>query len=175
MMLIEQAGEPVGEVLSRNDAKAHCRASDFDDDDTLIEGYILAAAEYVQDVCQTILLRTPFKATGPRFNLGFTGFPRPELSSVSYVDDLGATITVDPSQYEICKGRLVVHGVTSITSATVEFTAGIGAGNVPAKLVQAARMMVAHWYANREASGEGLAPVPLGVRDMVALHRSFAF
>ncbi|RWR09802.1 head-tail connector protein [Paenirhodobacter populi] len=174
-MNIQQAGDPIGEVLSLADAKAHCRAQDFTDDDSLIEDYITAASDYVQDVCQTVLLRTPFAATGSSFGLSFRGYPSPEITAVSYVDSLGVTVMLDASQYEISDGWLTVHGASDVSNASVQFTAGLGAGNIPPKLIQAVRMMVAHWYANREAVGETMAQIPLGVREMVALHRSFAF
>jgi uncharacterized phiE125 gp8 family phage protein len=174
-MRIEQSGDHVGEVLSLTDAKLHCRASDFTDDDALIEAYVDAAVDYVQDVCQTVLLVTPFTATGSSFDMSFNGYPNPEVTSASYVDSLGVTITLAADDYEIRDGRFVLLSSADVASATLTFTAGIGAGNIPPKLAQAVRLMVAHWYANREASGDALSPLPLGVREMVALHRSFAF
>lgn len=175
MMKIEQSGEPEGEVLTLADAKAHCRADDFTEDDAMIESYIEAAVDYVQSVCQTILLRTPFAATGSAFDLCFRGYPSPSIISASYVDSLGVTVSLNASEYEISNGRFVLLVSADVASATVNFTAGIAAGNIPAKLVQAIRMMVAHWYRNHEAVGSAQAAVPLGVRDTVALHRSFAF
>lgn len=47
---------------------------------------------------------------------------------------------------------------------------------VPAALVQAMRMYVAHLYANREAAAEtSLSEVPLGFFDLIDPHRLRAF
>ncbi|WP_273688444.1 head-tail connector protein [Ketogulonicigenium vulgare] len=174
-MDIQQTSEAMGVIVSLDDAKRHCRADDFGDDDALISLYIDAAVDWVQSVCQTRLERAEFTAAGSCFDLDFAGYPDPEIISVGYIDDLGAAVTLDTSRYALRDGRLVVYGAENVASARVEFVAGLGPGNVPARLVQAMRMLIAHWYLNREAVGTGMAQVPLGVRDMVATYRSFAF
>ena len=45
----------------------------------------------------------------------------------------------------------------------------------PADIQQAARMLVAHWYDTRTGVSEkAMAAVPMGIRSLVANHRSFA-
>lgn len=48
---------------------------------------------------------------------------------------------------------------------------------VPADLKQAIKMLVGHWYENREATLVGIAAedVPLGVWDILNQHRAWSF
>lgn len=172
-MKIEQSGEPVGEVVSLDLVKQHCRIRHNDDDD-LIGHYINSAVEWVKDACQTTLLKTEFTATGKSFHLSFDGYPNPEIVSIAYVDMLGATGTI--TEFEICDNRLVVENAPQVSSVTVVFKAGLGAGNVPAKLAQAVLMLAASFYLQRsDLTGDLTNSVPYGVKAMVAHHRSFAF
>lgn len=171
-MKIVQSGDPVGEVVSLEMLRKQVRNADdsgvfTDDDDALLAQYLAAAVEWVQDVCQTVLLTTEFTATGDDFCLSFKGYPNPEIVSISYVDELGVPGTI--TDYEIKNDRLVVESPPEVSSVTIVFKAGIGAGNVPEKLKVAALQTAEYFY---DHSGE--AP-PAGVRAMVAHHRSFAF
>ena len=59
---------------------------------------------------------------------------------------------------------------------TVTLTIGHGAAasNVPKNLVQAAAMLVCHYYDNREAAVVGAAAVevPFGVRQLIGISRA---
>lgn len=172
-MKIEQSGEPIGEVLSLALAKKHCRVR-HDDDDELIAHYIDAAVEWVKDACQTVLLVTEFTATSDSFDLSFKGYPNPDISSISYVDKLGASGEI--IDFDIVKGELHVEDQPEVSSVSVVFTAGLGAGNIPSKLAQAALLLTASFYLQRaDLTADMTAQIPMGVRAMVAHHRSFAF
>lgn len=171
-MKIVQSGPPSGEVVSLDLLKKHVRNADDhgsynDDDDGILTQYLAAATEWVQDVCQTILLATEFEATGGNFCLSFSGYPNPEVISITYVDPLGVTGTI--TDFEIKDNRLVIPNAPKVASAKVVFSAGVGAGNVPEKLKQAILMLAAVFYS------QGGETVPPGTRAMVAHHRSFAF
>lgn len=171
-MKIVQSGDPVGEVVSLEMLRKQVRNADdsgifTDDDDALLAQYLAAAVEWVQDVCHTVLLTTEFTATGHDFCLSFKGYPNPEIVSISYVDELGASGTV--TDYQIKNDRLVVANPPAVSSVTIVFKAGLGAGNVPEKLKVAVLQTGEYFY---DHSGE--AP-PASVRAMVAHHRSFAF
>jgi uncharacterized phiE125 gp8 family phage protein len=172
-MKIEQSGEPIGEVLSLALAKQHCRVR-HSDDDTVMQHYIDAAVDWVEEACQTVLLETPFTATGDDFTLVFAGYPNPVISEITYTDVLGVPGTV--TAWEIRDGRLHVEDPPEVSSVTVAFRAGIGAGNIPPKLLQAALMLTASFYLQRaDLTTETASSVPMGVRAMIAHHRSFAF
>lgn len=172
-MKIEQSGEPVGEVVSLALVKLHCRIR-HNDDDGLIGHYIASAVEWVSDTCQTVFLETEFTATGRDFSLSFDGYPNPEITAVTYIDRLGATGTI--TDYEIRDNRLITVSAPQVSSATVIFKAGLGAGNVPVKLVQASLMLAASFYQQRsDLTGGMTESVPYGVKALVTHHRSFAF
>lgn len=172
-MKIEQSGEPVGEVVSLDLVKPHCRVRHADDD-ALIEQYIAAAVEWVQDACHTVLLETEFRAQGKSFDLSFEGYPNPVVASVSYLDPLGVPGTI--TEFDIRDNALFIENAPQISSATVNFTAGLGAGNIPAKLAQASLMLAASFYLQRaDTTTDTANSVPMGVRAMVFHHRSFAF
>lgn len=171
-MKIVQSGNPVGEVVSLDLLRKQTRNADDtgvlnEDDDTILQQYLDAAVEWVQDACGTVLLETEFTAAGNNFCLSFNGYPNPEITSITYVDDLGAPGAI--TDYEISGDRLVIRNAPRVQSAKVVFRAGIGAGNVPVKLVQASLMLAEHFY---DKSGE---EVPAAVRAMIAHHRTFAF
>lgn len=46
---------------------------------------------------------------------------------------------------------------------------------VPPDLAEAVLQLVAHWYENREAAGDGLREIPFGVSDIIAAHRDWSF
>lgn len=171
-MDIVQSGEPVGEVVSLDLLRKQVRNADDTgvdnpDDDALLTQYLAGAVEWVQDVCQTVLLTTEFTATGKDFCLSFKGYPNPVITSITYLDPLGAPGTI--TEWSIEDGRLVIEDAPYVSEATVVFTAGIGAGNVPEKLKVSVLQTAEYFY---DHSGE--AP-PASVRAMVAAHRSFAF
>ncbi|WP_275790547.1 head-tail connector protein [Pararhizobium gei] len=172
-MKIEQSGEPVGEVLSLALAKQHCNVRHSEQDD-LVRQYVAAAVEWVEGACQTVFLETEFTATGRDFVLDFKGYPNPKIQSISYVDALGVPGAI--SDFEIRDEALHVENQPEVSSVSVVFKAGLGAGNVPSKLVQASLMLIASFYLQRaDMTKDPASSVPMGVKAMVAHHRSFAF
>lgn len=172
-MKIEQSGEPVGEVLLLALAKQHCRVR-HSDDDAILQHYLEAAVDWVERACQTVFLETEFTATGTDFTLRFKGYPNAEIQSVDYLDPLGVSGSV--TEFAIRDGALYIENAPAISSATVVFKAGLGAGNIPPKLVQACLMLVANFYLHRaDVTADMTGSVPMGVKAMVAMHRSFAF
>lgn len=172
-MKIVQSGEPIGEVLSLALAKQHCRVRHADDD-AVIAQYISAAMDWVQTACQTVLLETPFTASGDAFALDFVGYPNPVISEITYTDPLG--VAGDVTEWEIRDGKLYVEDQPEVSTVSVVFNAGLGAGNIPPKLLQATLMLVASFYLQRaDLTTDPANSVPMGVRAMIAHHRSFAF
>lgn len=171
-MKIVQSGNPVGEVVSIELFRKQTRNADDsgifnEDDDAILQQYLDAGIEWVEDACSTVLLTTEFTATGNNFALSFDGYPNAEISSIAYVDELGAPGVV--ADYEIRNNRLFIENAPKATRTTIIFNAGIGAGNIPTKLKQAVLMLGEHFY---DKSGEA---IPAAVLAMTAHHRSFAF
>lgn len=115
--------------------------------------------------------------------------PKPPLLSVdaiTYVDETGATQTLDPSQYIVDATEL--RGEISRAYGTqwpatrrqpgavsVLFTCGYGAAaDVPEMTKQAIKLLVSHWYMNREAFVEArfALEVPFAVDSLLWLNRA---
>lgn len=111
--------------------------------------------------------------------------PRPPLQAVSqieYVDGAtGNTFVMDPSLYLVDAttrpGRIapIPGGIWPIVkqqvgAVQITYTAGYGGpGAVPDTLKTALKMLVAHWYANREAAQPGaMNEVPMAVEMLIA-------
>ncbi len=198
---------PATEPLSLADAKSHLRV-DINDDDALIQSYITAARQRVEEasyhklVTQTVQLTLDeFPWNSPRGWFDGTYYrqrrdrwpvielepPVQSITSVTYVDPAGNVQTLDPSKYRVdvnsSPGRLTpalnqLWPATAnvIAAVTVLYVAGFGAASaVPVKLMEAIRLLLGHYYNNREQilSGTRLVAleIPEGFDDLV---REFA-
>lgn len=172
---IEVSAPPASEPVTTAEAKAHARI-DHSDDDAYIDSLIEAARSLVEArtgrslITQTLILRLD----GFPRNIGYDFrrvthdivLPRPPVQSVSsvvYIDTDGTSVTLDPSKYDVdTKGhmpRIVpAYGeVWPITrpatpnAVTITYDAGwTQASLVPAPLRHAIKLLVSHWYENRE-------------------------
>lgn len=158
-------------------AKAHLRV-DITDDDALILSLIIAARRYLER-------RTGYWMVARSAIMECNGFPirggdivfpvRPvnSVQSVSYLPD-GATalVTLASSAYRLVNTGTLVHrlrlpyGTTewqttgfAEDAVRVAFTAGDN--RVEENMVQAALLLVGHWYENREAAVVGTISGPV--------------
>ena len=186
VLVTAPASEPV--VLS--EMKSHLRV-DLADDDALITGLISAAREYVEGAARRALVTQTWRLSLPGWpEDDEIGLPRPPLQSVSslvYVDVDGAQTTWPSSNYIVDidsqPGRLVLAPNISWPSVTlypvnpvqITFVAGYGSGLVPTHYLQAIRLLVGHWYENREATdaGQPVREIPLAVESLLWLDRNF--
>lgn len=173
--MIEQSGASVGEFIDLVTVKSHLRV-DHDDENAIIALHLLGAVKYLEMVCNTVFLTADFVSTTDTFSVCFKGYPNPVVSSVSYVDELGAVIAV--TDFEIKNNSLFLPTVPSDLggSVTVNFTAGMGAGNIPASITLACLLLVAAAYEER---GENVDyptyALSFGFRQLIAPHRSFGY
>lgn len=173
------------------EAKAHCTVV-VADDDTLLTAYSLAAASLVESLSETALLEQTWLRAGTDFPCEGEPIvlPRPPLAevvSVKYRDVNDALQTWDPSQYRVITvgrfGAIVptignrypvtrnaVTGDSAPDAVQIEFTCGYAlAEDVPARLQLAQQLLIAHWYAQREAVNVGniVTDVPFGVLTLI--------
>lgn len=111
------------------------------------------------------------------------------IEAITYVDDAGADQTLNPSNYRVAGAGAWLTEVYPAYGLTwpavrwqkeaigVEFKAGYGdtADDVPAPILQAVRMLVGHWFQNREAVNVGniTSEIPLGVRTLIQPFRVY--
>lgn len=190
-MILKLSSAPGAEPLSAAEAKAHLRV-DHSDDDTYISTLIKAARHYIEQVTNRALITQTWIAYLDDF-LPVIQLPKPELISVTgitYVDTDGTTQNLGTSIYTVdtdsLPGRVyeaynqswpTVRDIPKAVAIT--YTAGYGAAstNVPEPILQASKILVAHWYENREPVivGTIASPVPLSVTHLLAPYKVHQF
>jgi uncharacterized phiE125 gp8 family phage protein len=136
---------------------------------------VLRLDRFPSSACDPILLPCP---------------PLRSVSSVQYVDEAGATQTMDSADYLVdtasTPGRLTPAYAgrwpttrRQMNAVTITYVAGYApvesgsptdwTGNVPAPVKAAARLLLAHLYENREATTPlpNLRELPLGVQSLL--------
>lgn len=176
---------PTFTPVSTADARAQCRV-DINDDDTLLERKIRAAAAKLESVldrqfCQATWLAKAssfpvYSDTNPFASLFL---PRPPLASVTsivYLDANGSSQTFSASDYTVetpTRGQGAVHldygviwpsVISHPNAVTVTFVAGYASqAAVPDAIKEAILALVDHQYWNR---GEEDKPIPDFITNM---------
>lgn len=193
---VDAATEPI----TVGEAKAHLRVDDNGSDD-LITAYIKAARNLVEEKLHRALITQTWQLQldrfpGPEVDLatrvlvdGRIELPRPRLlavSSITYVDGDGATQTMSSSLYNDDDtnepARLVLaYGESwpttrdQINAVTITYTAGYGstAAYVPDAIKHALKLLVGHFWENREATivGTIVAELPMAVDALLGPYR----
>jgi uncharacterized phiE125 gp8 family phage protein len=191
---------PALDPISLAEAKAHCRITSTDEDG-LIAGYILAARQHVEVVCNRALITQTYDLFIDRdwpyyFDLDWRCnrrlielpmAPARSVTSIVYVDSAGTSQVLAADQYVVDVttpiGRVVPAygavwpGVRCQPKAiVVRFVAGYGdqPGSVPEPIRQAMLLLVGFWYENREsASATNLTELPFATAALLAPYRVF--
>jgi|TARA_R100000084_G_scaffold109442_1_gene76894 uncharacterized phiE125 gp8 family phage protein len=173
---------PASEPISTAEAKTQLRI-DGSSEDTLIGNYITVARQTLEIlmrrafITQTITLK--YDKFPSRIRL-----PRPpaiSVTSIQYVDTNGATQTWSASDYTVDSQIEPASIVPAYdkdypdtrdipNAVTVTYTAGYGAASdVPENIKLAIRLLVGHYYENREATTiKKLSDLPLGLQMLVS-------
>ena len=182
--------KPTFDPVTLSEALAHCRV-DNSDDDGLLVNYILAARQYLEDMCGLCFATQTIDATldceWPEV-IQLPRAPAQSITSISYVDTAGATQVLASNQYVAALKRYVptiapAYGIAwpavrdQTDAVTVRYVAGFGAtpSDTPEALRQALLLLVGHWYENREAVvvGTSVVDMPKAVDALVAPYRRF--
>lgn len=181
---------PSEEPVSLEEVKAHLRI-EHADEDVLLTGLINAARTLVENQCwralvtQTRELYLSNWPAGAAIELPYP--PLQSITSFTYTDYLNAATVWASTNYLVDTvnepGRLVLAYDADWPTATlkplhpiaVRYVAGYGAAaDVPELLKTAIRLIVGHWYENREATviGAGLtvSQLPLAVQSILAMY-----
>lgn len=181
---------PALTLVTLADAKSHLRV-DFDDDDALITGLINAAASHL-DGYSGIVGRA---LLDQNWEQNFSGFcTRMELPvgiassvvSIKYYDSTNVQQTLSSSVYQLLTDELGSYvslkslqvwpaTYSRVDAVTVEWIAGYGAtvDLVPAALIVAMKMLISHWYENREAVVVNMTAeeLPLAIKSLIGPFR----
>lgn len=169
---------------------------DIVDDDTLIENYLSTATYRCQLAARRTFITTTYDGYFDSWPSREIKFPLPPLQSVTgvfYTDEDGNETEYDSSSYIVdavsTPGRLRFKDTATTPSVTlqeinavrVRFVAGYGddPSDVPEIYSQAVRMLLGHYYENREAllvaQGLSLSELPLSVADLLGIDRGGFF
>lgn len=170
---------PASEPITLANAKDHLRVCD-DSDDDLITAYIVAAREYVETVTGRKLITQTWEQRLECFPhhpqaIAFDLFPVRTIVSVQYTDSAGDQQTVDAADYLLRVGRLpqviepVYNGSWPSDARDVVIRVTVGDAAAPAAAQHAIRLLVGHWYENREEVVVGQTPsrVPTAARALL--------
>lgn len=194
---------PGVEPISLDEAKAHLRVQ-YAEEDATISGMISAAREQVESIGRRCLITRTYDyvldsfgpsngywnrairqaGPGPGWlpisdaEIRPTASPLIAVVLISYRDQSGSIVTLDPASYEVSPGspgRIVPsYGRTwpatrpGIDAVSVRFTAGFGptADNVPFIYKHAIKLMVSHYWENRSPT-QSAAGITSTVMDLL--------
>lgn len=193
-LVVATASTPDDRPVSVAEAKEHLRVVDTTDDDEYIGLLIDAATTWAEDYCDRTFADKQYTVAFDDFFGTRIELPRPPVRlnetgseatvSISYVDTGGTTQTLTWAESGTQDFRLDRDHVPALVyptyldvwpsvriddkSVQITYLAGYGgAASVPKPAVHAIKMMVGHWYANREAVGNVGQNVPLGVAALL--------
>lgn len=182
---------PTVEPVSLAAAREQCGIDGFEHDGALA-AYILAARQHVEAVCGLALCTQSFTMTLDAFpdaaSLALPRYPIRSIDAIRYVDSGGVTRVWSSADWQAAlvgeRPRIAPLPPSSwpgtrdvFDAVTIEFTAGYGASqDVPTPISQAIRLLVAHYFENREAvlTGSIVATFPFAVDALLAPYRRYA-
>ena len=184
------------EPIALVEAKLHIRVS-MDDtaEDSLIEGFITAAREYVENYARRALALQTVEAYLPKFPCSDRiELPRPPLQnvlSVSYKNSAGIETTMTANvdylvDTENGAGVVVLpygknwpsYTPYPVNSVKIRYIAGYTYSNlIPKSIKQAMFLLIGHWYENREAVviGSTTKEIEFAVKALLGMYKSSWF
>lgn len=177
---------PEAEPLSVSDAKAYLRV-ETDDDDVLIASLIAAARSHVEALGRCALLTQNWRLVLDSWPPD--GRIKPKLAPLSAVaaarvyDGAGTAHAADVESFVLDAAQGVIAVRPCVMPQPGRVTAGIeidviagfgdAGSDVPQALMQALRMLLAHWYDNRGmiAIGANIVVMPPSVNALIASYR----
>lgn len=179
------------DVIETADMKVQLRV-DTADDDAYIASLVKMAVEFLDGRDGRLgraLITQDWKLSVPCFDdYSRIHIPLPPLQSVEEIQyyDLEETLhTADLADFDVFKAHDWAYivpktgkawpGVASRPDAyQITFKAGFGdaASDIPLTVIQAIKLLVGHWYENREETTDiALVSIPLGAEALLARHR----
>lgn len=171
---IKRTVQPTSEPVTVAEAYSHCRI-DSNAEEAYVSGLISVAREWIEDNNNTTLLTTTWAMSLNRFpvrdsrdaldrnRIELPRCPVQSITSIQYVDEDGDTQTFDSGSYSLDSASNHYASVgpiydeewpdirEQVGAVTVTYVAGYTlAANVPAKYRHAIKLLVGHWYENRE-------------------------
>lgn len=184
-----QTAAPAATPVTLTEAKAQCQIESTDTSfDALVQVFLDAATAHLDGYAgilgRCIVTQSWKQEFDDWSHCLRLPMPAATIASITSLDDDGVTATaVTSTNYALHhdeRGSYVRFidsysapgGLCQTKAWAVTFTAGYGAAAaVPAAIKAAVLLLVAHFFHNREAVGEALAELPIGVAALVAPYR----
>ena len=180
-------GAPETLPLTLDEAKRHLRVEHGDENDliTSLIGAVTAHLDGWSGILGRCLIAQEWKASYPCFKRVLRlPFPDVTAAAVSYFDAYDEAQAFDASAFRLLEdsaGAYVwlaagttypaVYGRPDAVQVT--FTAGYGAAaDVPLPIRQAMKLLIGHFYENREAvTAQAMRELPMAVKALIAPYR----
>jgi uncharacterized phiE125 gp8 family phage protein len=188
-MWLNRTSAPAATAVSLAEAKAHLRVL-HDEDDDYITALIAQATEHLEGrngivgramVTQSWEYRIDAFPSCNRIELPMP--PLQTVASIKYIDSDGVEQTLATSVYAVDTGTLVgqvrlKYGQSWPATRAEEFavritfTAGYGAASaVPAPLKAAMKLLIGHWYVNRDMGMDLPQGAPFAIEALITPYR----
>lgn len=172
MGALKRLVDPEDPQLTRADVFANQQIrEDFDEDEgELWDSYLFAAREKVEVDSRRVLLPQTWRLSLDSFpcdGITIALCPLVSVESFEVIDSEGSWVTVDPENYEVdtesepgrivkSKGGVWPSPATCINGIRITFVAGYpDVESIPARAMQAVRLLVGHWYKVRSPVAVG--------------------
>lgn len=154
---------PESEALSADDVRAQSRLDVDDGDDALIERYIAAAREAVENICGIRIGAQSVSMTTGAF-ADFAALPVAPVTAISeiqYRDAAGGMQTLSADVYALANGAGLRPSIrlkagqswpqAASDGDAITVSAAVGYSDPPEAILHAMLLTIASWHADREA------------------------
>lgn len=169
--------------VTREEVKAQLRIY-HSDDDALIDGYIAAACEYVEQASGHAVVAQSWKVSvdaAPASRLCLPKYPVTAVTALEYYDADNAAQTLTLSDFALYDSGMDawIEPKKNVSwpsvyprpdALSVTFTTGSALAVKPV-LKHAIMMLAADWYESPTATGDEKQEIPFGVTHLINLHR----
>ncbi len=181
---------PTEEPVSLEEVKDQLNITeDFTDDDGLLNGFIVAAREYVENYTRRALLTQTIAARYDCFPIYFQleRAPLQSITTIQYVDTAGNTQTLGSSNYDVdiystpprvtpAYSKVWPSVRTGVPNTVIiTYVAGYAEPtDIPTTIKHAILLLVGHLYENREGTSVlTIKDIPFGINTLLMPYRVY--
>lgn len=173
---------PASDPITLQEAKEHLRVTWFNDDDDYIKALIKAAVSHLdgyQGILNRCIVSQEWQVTRTSWCRKMeTIFTDTTAAVIKYYDADGDEQTLDDTAYQVypdyirLKNDFVFPAVHTDRDDPITILTTHGYDVVPDSLLLAIKILVAHWYRNREpvTFGGSAMKIPFSVKTLIVPH-----
>lgn len=187
-MALKRITQPTEEPITLQEAKEHIRVS-ITEEDQYIEPLIKVARETCEEFQNRAYVEQSWLLTfdnWPQFPVKLPRVPLQAVTKIEYKTEDGTLNEWDSNNYAVDDvsepGRIALRSnynipgdnLYPINGIQITYTAGYSENdNIPERVKHAMKLLIGHWYENREAIVLGSAPreLPFAVKALLSYDR----